>query len=971
MNNPIQLIAGDPSPLRASQSTLRALDEYDNTFQWLLNEMISFNSSHTLTHDDISHKIMALMGVKMVAKTNNRMVENVFGLALHHAMTQEPIMENFKLAYIYDVDRTDAGRCSYLSHTAPSVDIVRVERKISSPAPTRVNIRVSKDVYKQIAEGMGAVEGSWLRKKNERAVMGLDAENPLADPSLQLAAAEFANFFAHIDVRLEAAANSLTRGQNTQALLLMVDQSPSVTSLPRNTRFKNVMNRKELVRRQLSIIPQMAFGLNKMTPLKNADRNSVSAVIGEIVQIFDLHTEATGAIDGLGGWFDGPKAPFMKPDIIAFTTGRAIQKMGIMGLVSSETVDMHQIMTLLTLSKDDIHPMREMVPQKSVTLKNGSYVRNPDTQLAKREVTTRDIKINYSKVGNKNIVFVPVDDGVATDEMAAASQLTTMTTFDFVIPTGITFTQHGSAMHGPSRQGTTFANELGARYALNCSQVKSVLYDLFSDPKRSTYDGSAFKDLDTALTCMLFYKPAGDEDSDYDFSLERCEMLRDNPFYDNDVMANNIIKLMLNRTSPSLQPFFELANSGGKTEIARKELIDLDASGQGSSPPSVAESRPSNGQEDFNKDLVKAIVETYLTQNKMPFSEEDFNQIYVTLYNLKNYDAIEFLGELNMGFGLFWLRTAHVQADGVLLSRPNGFAHFGGAPMQKRSNDQSDEFNSVLIESVAYSTTSRQSISKYPSVMWNNALFIESCTTTTNKVVNVTDPSCVTDAITELRTTGAAGLVENKTFDPEIKEDGWWPLFTPPKMDIEAMSKPFSPVGRMGTQFKTLEDHDRGFTDTDIMDAVHPNVYTTNAVHQDMWNNFNVNILYSKDLFDNPDFPFYKYTHFNPTADESLRATEDAITRDTNRKINIHREDTEGVRVKEECCLSHVLGAAIPKTCWSDTGLGGVMSRDDFRTASSYRVNAILTKGSTGFYINGDDFTGKWDCRGVSEYVYI
>ena len=963
MNNPIQLIATDPSPLKASQNALKALDEYDNVYQWLMNEVTSYTSRPSLTHDDISHKVMALMGVKMVAKTNNRMVENVFGLALNHAMTPEPIMENFKLAYIYDVDRTDAGRCSYMSHMAPSVDIVRVERKISSPEPTRVNIRVNKDVYKQITEGMGAVEGSWLTKKKERAVMGLDATNPLADPSLHLAATEFNNFFAHIDVRLNAAANSLTRGQNTQALLMMVEQSPSVTTLPRNTRFKNVLNRKELVRRQLSIVPQMAFGLNKMTPLRTADRNSVSAVMGEIVQIFDLHTEATGAIDGLEGWFDGPKAPFAKPDAIAFSTVRAIQKMETMGLVNSETVNMHQIMTVLTLSQEDTHPMREMVPQKSVTMKNGSYVRNPDTQLAKREVTTGNIKINYSKVGNKNVVFVPVDDGVATDEIAAASQLTTMSTFDFVLPSGITFTQHGSAMHGPSRQGTTFANELGARYTLSCSQVKTFLFNFFSDHSTATYDGTGFKDLETALSCMMFYKHAGDPDVDYDFSLERCEMMRDNYFYDNDVMANNVIYVMLNRTTPSLQTFFELANGGRK--IRRGDLIDLEESNDDDD-----DCRRSSDREDFNKDLVKAIVENYLTKNKMPFSEKDFNKIYATLYNLKNYEAIEFVGDINMGFGVCWVKPMHVQADGMMLCRPSGYAHFGGVPMQRRSNDQSDEFNSVLIDSVAYSTTSRQSISMYPSVMWSNAMYIESATTTTNKVVNVIDPSDITDALNHLRTTEAVGL-DKKTFDPEIREDGWWPLFTPPKMDIEAMSKPFSPLGRMGTQFKSEEDHERGFIDTNVMDAVHPNVYTTNAVHQDMWNNFNVNILYDKDLFHNPDFPFYKYIHFNPTADESLRATEDAITRDTNRKINIHREDSEGVRVKGEACLSHVLGAAIPKTCWSDTELGGVMSREDFRTATSYRVNAILTKGSTGFYINGDDFVGKWDRCGLSEYAFI
>lgn len=955
MNNPIQIIANDSSPLVANQNTLNALDEHENTYQWLHNEVTSFISRPSLNHDDISHKVMALMGAKMVAKTNNRMIENPFGLALHHAMTPEPIMENFRLTYIYDIDRTDAGRCSYLSQTAPSVNILRVERKISSPAPTKVNIRITKDVYKQITQAMGAVEGSWLTQKKERAVMGFDPKNPLDDPNLQLAATEFNNFFAHMDVRLDAAANSLTRGQNTYALLMMVDQSPSVTTLPRNTRIKNIITRKELVRRRLSILPQMSFGLNKMIPQMRADRSSVPNVLGEVLQIFDLHTEATGAIDGLDGWFDGPNVPFTKPDVITFTTRRAIQKLQTLGVAKSVAVDMHQIMTVLTLTKDDVHPMREMVPQRAVTLKNGSYVRNPDTQLAKKVVTTGNTKIDYAKICNKNLVFVPVDDGVAADEMATAAQFTTLTTFDFVIPAGVIFTQHGKATHGPTRQSTTFANELGARYTLSCDRIKKFLYEFFSDTELATYDGSEFKDLDTALGCMMFYKQNNFVDEEDISMLERCEMMRDNRYYDNDVMANNIIHIMMHRTNPSLKSLFEQPPKRDDGLISCMQPHDESFTGN---------------QKDFNKELVKAIVNNYMINNKMAFDDADFNNIYNLLYNLKNFDAIDYLGDINMGFGLCFLKTMHVQTDGMMLCRPNGYAHFGGAPMQKRSNDQSDEYNSVLVESVAYSTTSRQSIAKYPSVMWHNAMYIESATTTTDKVVDVSDYSVITDALNHLRTTAVAGL-EKKTLDPELKEDGWWFIFRPTKCDIDVMSKPFSPLGRMGTQFKTEEDHARGFIDTTIMDAIHPNVFTTNAVHQDMWNNFNVNILYKKELFENPDFPFYKYIHFNPISDENLRATEDAMARQSDGESNIRRKDTEGVGIKGESSLSHVLGAAIPKTCWSDSNLGEIMDREDFKTATSYRVNAILTKGDTAFFINGDDFVGKWDRCGLSEYTFI
>lgn len=1013
------MIKNDPNPLSASPNALRALDEMGNEKQWLRNEIISYSSRPSLTQDDIKRKVEVLMACKLVAKLNNRMVENTFGMALHHAMTEEPISDGFNLLIIYNIDRTDAGRCSYLAQTAPCVNIVNVERKVSPPGSTRVNIRIDKDVFQKMGLALGAIEGSWLKMKNERLAMGLPAKPPLGDPNLKIAESEYQNFMSQIEVRLNAAANSIIRGQNTHSFQLMVDQSPSVTTLPRNTRFKDVMDRRELVRRSISIIPQMSFGINKMAPMRNSDRKSVSMVLHDVLRIFDLHTDNSGAIDGLDGWFDGPKAPFKKPDVIAFTTSRVIDRLQLLGVVSTEEVNMNQTMTVLTLEDEDMHPMRTVVPQRSVVLKNGSYVRDPDTQLAKKVITTKNHKIEYARVGNRNVVFVPIDDGSMANDIATASHVTTLTNFDFAIPTGVTFTQHGKTLHGPVRQCTTFANETGARYTLSCDQLKSFFYEFFSDDE--PFDCSSFDDIDTALKCMMFYsqKPNEDEEEEqssecherncYEEVIEKNELMRDNYYYNNDLMAHNIISIMLNRTSPALKSLFDRDHKRGSSKKQskfhddenepRKEykrhpskecLINIDNSDSRfdqmeatEKPPSTPsdnlqdiekkkhdESEGSDDCDDFNAEVVKAIVKNYMVTKQMSFNETDFNRIYRVLYNLSNHDAVEYLGYINTGFGVIWIKPTHVQADGIMFCRPSGYAHFGGTPIQKRMQDLSDESNSLLLQSVAYSTTSRQSIANYPSLMWNNATYIESVTSTTNKVIDVTDQSEIVDAINSLHAIASADL-KKKTFDPEIDGNGWWPLLCPPFMEMETMSKPFSPLGRMGTQFKTEEEHSRCFTDENIMDAVYPNVFTTNAVHQDMWNNFNTICLYSKELFNNPDFPFYKYIHFNPTADEGIRATEDAITRDNNRRMNMLREDTVGVRVKGESSLSDFMGAAIPKTCWSDTELGGVMSREDFKAANSYRVNAILTKGDTSFFINGDDLVGKWDRCGVSEYSFL
>lgn len=968
MNNPVQLVAADPTPLEASPSALEALNESQNIKVWLCNELTSYTTRSSLAHEDIAHKIKMIMGIKLVSKMHNRLVETSYGMAHHHAMTKEPIAEDFDLVYIYNVDTTDAGTQGYLhSQAGPSVRIIKVERTVSPPVPTSVHIRVDKDVVGQIEKALGAIKGSWLR--TQKAIYIDPQVDVLSDPELQKGKTELNNFLSQMDIRLDAAANSLIRGQNALSFMTIVEQSPSVTTLPKNKRFKNVHDRRDLVRRMISIVPQMSFGLNKIIPGNNSDRNSPHKLLDEVLRIFDLHTDTSGAIDGLDGWFEGSGAPFRTPDVIAMTTERVIENLYNMGIVHSSTVDMNQVLTQVSLHKADMLPINTTAPQRSIHTRKWGYMRDPNEQLVKHIITTANHKINHARVGKKNVVFVAVDDGGMSENIAQESGLTTLTTFDFALPTGVCFTHNGATPHGPTRQWTNFTNETGARYTLSCEQLKAFLTSFFTDECTSLFDFKEMKDADTAKACMLFFDTPKDylTEENEEAVLRRNVYMRNNYYYNNDLMAHNIISVMLNRTTPALRPMFERAAANVESEseerVKRQEEEELARTTSDSYCQSEVD-------REFDMGLVKAIVENYMTKRRLNFDNDDFEKIYNILYHLTNCEAIEYLGFINMGFGVVWLKPMHVQADSILFSRPSGYAHFGGTPTQHRKQDLSDESNSVLFQSVAYSTTSRQSLAQYPSVMWNNASYVESVTLTTNSVIDVTDPSAITDALNHLHTTAEAGT-EQKTFDKEIRGDGWWPLFCPPFMDIESMSKPFNPLGRMGTPFKSEEEHAQKFTDITIMDVIHPNVYTTNAVHQDMWNNINTVFLYNVDLFHNRDFPFYKYMNFSPHAEEGLTTTENAITRDVNRSINMKRSDAERVSVKGESAISDFAGVAIPKTCWSDSGLDGVVCRDDFKTATSYRVNAILINGDTSFYVNGDDFVGKWDRCGVSEYSFL
>lgn len=945
MNNIVSLIANDASPLVSGPITLNHLSELKNVKEWMENEFTTYLGKNSLTMDDVVHRIQFLMGAKMVAKLNTTKIENTFGLIFHHAMTEEPLGDSpFSLVYVYMVDQTDASTEAYLAQAGPLVNFMDIKREVRLPAPHTVSIAVHKDVYQKFALALKTLGGSWLKSERERMALGMPSKFPIDEPNLMLAKTEYDLFMNHMDMRIVAAANSLRRGDNTTSLMRIIRQAPSVYTLPRERRFANVMDWCELVRRMSSSVPQMMFGVNKAVPgMLTAERNSLSVAMSEVFRLYNNHTDNSGAIAGLSGWFEGSGSPFRKPDMVIVTTDRLIQKLVNQGVCKVAEVDMKQVMTLLSLNQEDMHPLRTVVPQRSVTMKNGTYVRDANNQMSKKVHTTPNHSIAYSTVGGTNAVYVSVDDGNFAKDVARDAQLTTMSTFDFIMPAGIAMTNNNKVMYGPVQQTTTFTNEVGGRYTVSCEAIKPFLTNLFGNSEYATFEFFQEEDVDVIQQSMVFYTvDEPPEITGNGVSVRINKYVKENHYFNDDLMAMNIISVLMNRTAHALKDFF-----------SDKAETGVDEAGK------------------FNEGNVMAIVKNYLNEKKMVFDEAAFKDVYSRLLGLKNFDSLPFLRYVNIGFGLTFLKTQFVQADSMLLCKPSGFSHIGGVPSQTRAKDLSDDSQSILYKSSAYSTTCRQSLGGYPAVMWKNAMFAESQSTSSDKVLDVTSDDEITDHLTYHHMMKLAG-VEQKTLDPRVKGDGWWPLITPPFMDIKAFGSVSSPLGRVGTPFKNAEEHEKYFLDPEVKDCIHPTVYTTNLVHANMWNNINTLCLYGKHLFENPDCPFYKYINYNPVAAAGIQGVVDANTRTNNAKMNMTRDESEGVDIKDEGNISEFLGLAIPKTCWSDMDMMvGVMSRDDVKNATSYRVNSVVTNGDTSFYINGHDFIGKWDRCGVSEYSFV
>ena len=346
--------------------------------------------------------------------------------------------------------------------------------------------------------------------------------------------------------------------------------------------------------------------------------------------------------------------------------------------------------------------------------------------------------------------------------------------------------------------------------------------------------------------------------------------------------------------------------------------------------------------------------------------------MYDVLFKMTNTTALKYLDFINIGFGVIWVKPQFIQADSILFCRPSGFAHFAGAPMQTRLQDLTDESQSILFHTKAYSTTSRQSLGTYPSMMWKNAAVVETMTTTNDSTINVTDEGHLMDALSYLSQMKRAAR-ETTLINHNLKGEGWWPLLAPPFMPKSHFSSPKSPLGRSGINFTSEDMHNKQFFDKSIFDCFNPRVYTANTVFCNMLNNINTLFLYNRNLFlYNEDFPFYKYMNYNPIAAAAIKNLMDIATNLANDNVNITRPDSKSVEGLDETNLSHLLGSAIPKTCWTDSDLNTeVLKRDDFKEARSYRMNNVITKGSTDFFINGHDFVGKWDRLSVNEHSFL
>ncbi|GFR77367.1 hypothetical protein ElyMa_003966300 [Elysia marginata] len=1038
----VQVFANDRSPLSVRRSTARHVNDVKNNTEWLLDQITKYTEKTAVTAKDINTSIDILLASKFAQFLSEELNQSTFGCMFQGVTTIEEINENvsFTLSYLVNTSKNNVK----IDGAIPKTSLTAIDRTIIVGPPLKAKIEVSKDVFRALAEFLKIVGGYWLRTK-ERVAMGGPLYHPKDNEKSMLVHSKYNNFMKLMDTHSQAAADLLIALDNSTTMIKVCAGAQSSTVLrSKGEVFKNVASISDIAKRLIASKSQQTFGIAKNVPGQVTAEMNISKSMFEFLSVFLYNSDNDGAMPDLMPRFSGPEAKFERPDVIVCAPGDTINYLLKIGMARKDVVTMHQYTTKLTLEQSDMNPLNTVAPQNSVTLKNGSYVRDDRRQLMVEEVTKDNHELVNATIGGIRVAFVDLDGNSFVDSVSRISGLRNMTTIDRILPCGIIFTKKNIAPLGPVRQTTTFTNENGTQYTMSVASMRKFLVGFFESAHRDHMLQNIDEDPTNALSSMVFYRINEDGDK-----LLLNKFMVDNYYYNPDLMCANLISVLENSTSMELDFIFNKiyrydeddddddddqggaeeegegggrgrrrrrrrgrgrgddgddeaiafaednpdvqgdaegqeqreggeGERGGEEEQAAQDNNDRplplpnDGGGGGGDDETVEEAmhrwRRTRWTPNLRKNIVHR-VQSYFEQKKSSVDRRTVYKVYDCLLRLTNIEAASCLNYINMGFGLYFMKTAYYQTDSLLACRPNGFLHVTGPTQQTRVEDPPDKSQMINYESYMHSVTGRQSLASYPAIRWQDAKIVQSQTVTDDRVVDPTNDMGIEDFLT-FQSTMRLAAVEDKQQDPNsLKGDGWLMLFTPPFVCKDVVSKPFTPVGRLGTVFITPEEHDYRFFNQNHMDCQHQTVYTHNAVFSNMINNINTMYLW-RNKFDIEEFPFTKYVAFNPTAAAGIKAQMDADTRSRHVEKNQKNDgDTLDIHPLNESNISHFTGVAYPMHCFSSLNRKlGTMTTDDIKFANGHRVKIMNMEG-TDFLLNGTSMFGKWDNQ-VSEFSF-
>ena len=1025
VNNPISLLAGDPSPLTANPNTISSLSSNTYTTEFLKGELVRVvGGEGAIQCRDVQRNTEFLYTCRFVDTANSGPLQQPFGFTAQHARTLEHIDGSFTLIMLYKVNASDGHTPAFPGKADSTNSIIDVERRINASIPLVGGFRVDKRLRTEMAAAMNSLAES-NKPADVREALGMPRKNDADNPLLVLSRDRLKKFLSNIKINVAASANAQIRGDNNRLLMTMGAHSASIYTCPHYKPLRNTQDRRELALKLNACVTDMLFGLNKAIPIARNERSSVEAVLYDALNVFSLNTDNDASLPEMHGELSGPGAPFSQPNVIIMCSNRLLGKLAQMGLVKTSEVDAKQYVASLRLKQSDMSPLVALAPQDSVHLINGQYVRDPNTSgIARESRETKKMPLKWAKIGDWNIMFVDVDNGSFCKTVREDTGLTTMSTYDSMVPTGVTMSSEGGVPRGPSRQVTTFCNENGVNHTLTCEMIAPFLTKFFGTDTQATFDLSTVERddrrgiVERLEKSLIFYRSrdindddledeCGDEEeserrkADLEKLLYRNTYMTDNKYYTDNEQSRNIISVLKNMTSPDLRELTHQVNEEYKTLSKEKtdgpydenndnDIYKVKKKGRGIDEEEEEEEEEGVDEDDdesftvkmcerrvniFHGELVVASVMDYMaTKLKIQVDPKKVRAVHRVLLRLTNKKAVEYLKYINMGFGVLWLLPQFLQADSLLITRPGCMFHARGAPSMNRVKDMSDESQYEVYSTESYSPMGRLSLATNPGVFWRNAALIDTQAAATGRAIKVTDQAKMRSAMNWLEAMRRSGVADKTIINPE-HANAWWPVFIQPVVTNSFFESANSPVGRLNTHYASREEFEDRFSDPKINDIKYPTVFSVNEVFSDPMNNINTLFLYNRQMIESEDgCPLSKYLNFNQTAASAVTNMEGTYARAVNTIMNMNRQDNERIEPMglDHSNVSHAMGAAFPRYCYNNGDLAGeVLVRKDYAEAGSYRTNKVITSGDTSFLITGTNAQQKFERCGVSHSSFV
>ncbi|RUS70271.1 hypothetical protein EGW08_021948 [Elysia chlorotica] len=521
LNNPISIFANDVKPLRPSIQGVDGLDDKLNTQTFISDEIIRVTEEGGIGYANVSHNLEVMYAMKLICGTYSLLSSMPFGLISQYMYCDDRIHQNFVVSNMYHIDASDGHQELIPGRVEVTNRVIVVRRSVRTGLPLVGSFSVQKDLRSEVCTALKAFCEELKTNRMERLALGLAETNEYDNPKLLILRNMIANFFANVKLNVKFCSSGQVRGTNAKILRRLIQYSPSVYSLMRVKPHKQVtLKAADLAVTLNSSVADLAFGLNKPIPYTyygsaDAGAEQKEALI-KLLNLYDQYTDNDGALDDMHGYLTGPGAPFNKPTAVVITTGRVIDMLCHVGVVKTTTCTVVQKIAEISLSSADMSPMVTAAPQKAVNLVNGQYTFDPSGQIKRKEISTEDQTVLYSKLGNHNLMFCAVEPSLFTNNILREAQMESMTTFDSIIPTGVILCEGDCTEipKGPSQQVTHFCNEFSTQYTLKCSSMAGILRALFVDGGKAFFsfkqgiddieDSSAYE------KSMVFYRYRGE-----------------------------------------------------------------------------------------------------------------------------------------------------------------------------------------------------------------------------------------------------------------------------------------------------------------------------------------------------------------------------------------------------------------------------------------------------------------------------